>query len=80
MVLALMAAGNMYSNNKDKEHYNHDCISTGQVVLNLVSTAVCSYALYLAFKCKKGFDLGEVLMACCCFYLYVPYRLAVPCK
>ena len=80
MVLALMVAGNMYANNKDKEHYDDDSNSTGQVVLNLVGTAVFCYALYLAFKCKKGFDLGEVLMACCCFYLYVPYRLAVPCK
>ena len=80
MVLALMAAANMYAYNKDKEHYNDDSNSPGKVVMNLVALVVFCYALYLAFKCKKGFDFGEVLMACCCFYLYVPYRLAVPCK
>jgi hypothetical protein len=83
MVLALVVAANINDNvkNKEKEHYNSDCEnSIGKVLLNLVSTAVACYALYLAFKCKKGFDFGEVLFACCCFYIYVPYRLAVPCK
>lgn len=83
MVLALVAATNMYSKqNDDKEHLTDTSydMTAGMVILNLVSTAVFCYAIYLSFKCKKGFDLGEFLLACCCFWLYVPYRLAVPCK
>lgn len=42
-------------------------------------TGLVMFALYTAFKCAGGFDLGETLYAACCTPFYVAYRLAVPC-
>jgi hypothetical protein len=33
------------------------------------------FALYLSFKCNKGFDLLGFLGAFCCPVFYVPYKL-----
>ena len=33
-------------------------------------------AIYLSFKCNKGFDLGSFMLACCCPYIYIIYILA----
>lgn len=37
---------------------------------------VSIFALYLAFKCNNGFDLGGMLIACCCPYIYIIYKYA----
>jgi hypothetical protein len=37
---------------------------------------VALFALYLSFKCNKGFDLASFLMACCCPYIYIVYKFA----
>jgi hypothetical protein len=50
------------------------------IIFLIVNIIGISYALYLAFKCKNGFDLVQFLLACCCWVLYIPYRLTVPCK
>ena len=34
------------------------------------------FALYLSFKCNKGFSLGDFLLACCCPVIYIVYRAA----
>ena len=46
---------------------------------NLLQMIILIFALYLAFKCAHGFDIGQVLLACCCSPCYIAYRLAVPC-
>ena len=46
---------------------------------SIVQTIVLLGALYLSFKCNKGFNLGSVLLACCCPICYLAYRLAIPC-
>jgi hypothetical protein len=33
-------------------------------------------AIYLAFRCNKGFELGPFLVAAVCPYLYIVYILA----
>ena len=48
-------------------------------VLSILNWVVQFYAIYLSFKCNKGFNLGSFLVACCCSYFYVAYRVAVPC-
>ena len=53
--------------------------STAVIVVSLIQTIVLFYALYLSFKCNKGFHLGGFLVACCCSPCYIAYRLAVPC-
>ena len=49
------------------------------IVSSIVQTIVLLGALYLSFKCNKGFNLGSVLLACCCPICYLAYRLAIPC-
>ena len=50
------------------------------VILVVIKLIAIPVALYLAYKCKNGFDLVQFLLACCCWVLYIPYRLLVPCK
>ena len=48
-------------------------------IVQIFNALVLFFALYISFKCNKGFNFGSILFACCCPVLYVPYRLAVPC-
>lgn len=34
------------------------------------------FALYLSFKCNRGFSFGAFVTACCCPHLYIIYILA----
>ena len=47
---------------------------------NFVQLVLFILAIYLSFKCNKGFNLFDFLIACCCSHCYIVYRLAVPCK
>jgi len=49
-------------------------------LMSIISMIIIMVALYLAFKCKGKFDLGEFLLAFCCSPFYIAYRLAVPCN
>ena len=64
----------VYRNNNNKR--DKTIVST---VLSIFSTLMLIYALYISFKCNKGFHLGSFLLACCCSPFYIAYRLAVPC-
>ncbi len=33
-------------------------------------------AIYLSFKCNKGFNIGSFIIAICCPYIYIIYTLA----
>ena len=55
---------------------NQNPINTLNSSIQLI---ILIFALYLAFKCSNGFDIGQVLLACCCSPCYIAYRLAVPC-
>ena len=48
--------------------------------VGIFNTILTIYALYLSFKCNKGFKFGSFLFACCCSMFYIPYILAVSCK
>ena len=52
---------------------------TVHIISSLIQTIILLGALYLSFKCNKGFNLGSVLLSCCCPICYVAYRLAIPC-
>ncbi len=49
------------------------------LLMYFLSTVVWLYAVYLSFKCNKGFSLGSFLLAFCCSPCYVAYRYAVKC-
>ena len=48
---------------------NHYIYSVFHSIMALV-------AIYLSFKCNKGFAFGPFLVACCCPYIYIVYKLA----
>lgn len=47
-----------------------------RTIYSIFHMVVAIFALYLSFKCNKGFDIGSFLMACCCPYIYIVYKFA----
>jgi hypothetical protein len=47
-----------------------------RTIYSVFHTIVAIFALYLSFKCNKGIDIGSLLMACCCPYIYIIYKFA----
>jgi hypothetical protein len=62
---------------KKKEHFN----SNGDIVYNItmviISWIILGFAIYLSFRCHKGFDLGGFLLALFFSPFYVIYHLAL---
>lgn len=50
--------------------------STGRYMYSVFHTIMSLVAIYLSFKCNKGFEFGPFLVACCCPYIYIIYTLA----
>lgn len=46
---------------------------------NVLLTIIFFYAIYLAFKCKGGLNIVQIIVAFCFSPFYVLYRIAVPC-
>jgi len=66
----------------DKEEFGEDSCNNVANIASLVNffwTIVTLVAVYLSFKCKNKFDLGQFLIALFCAPFYIAYRLAVPC-
>lgn len=49
---------------------------TGRYIYSTFHSIMALIAIYLSFKCNKGFDLGSFMLACCCPYIYIIYTLA----
>ena len=49
------------------------------IVLSIINWIIFIAAIYLSFKCNKGFKFSSFMLACCCSPIYLIYRLAVPC-
>lgn len=49
---------------------------TGRYIYSIFHTTMSLIAIYLSFKCNKGFNLGSFMLACCCPYIYIIYILA----
>ena len=64
---------------KKPEKFNSDD-NTNDYTFNLLTTIiswlVLGFAIYLSFKCKKGFDIGHFLLAVFCAPCYIIYQLA----
>ena len=56
---------------------NDEKQSVTSMVINFFWCVVCLYAVYLSFKCNNGFDLGGILIACCCSPCYIAYQYGV---
>jgi len=53
--------------------------NTASILLQILNVVLLIAALYLSFKCNKGFNFGSVIVAVCCSPCYIAYRLALPC-
>ncbi len=49
---------------------------TGRYIYSVFHTIMSLVAIYLSFRCNKGFEIGPFLVACCCPYIYIIYILA----
>lgn len=50
------------------------------IIRKILYMILSLYALYLSFKCNKGFDFGSVVVAILFSPIYIVYRMAIPCK
>lgn len=80
MVVASIAGYALDNKNNRENNFENKNISLGRAIIMLVDLLLFVYALYLSFKCNKGFNLGGFLMACCCSAIYIAYKLATGCK
>ena len=62
---------------KKKEHFGNIGGYSGRSIYALVHLVVAIFAIYLSFKCNKGFKIGSFLVACCCPWIYIIYILIV---
>ena len=50
--------------------------SASRYIYSVFHGSMSLIAIYLSFKCNKGFDFGSFLVAICCPYIYIVYTLA----
>ena len=50
--------------------------TVGKTIFSVFHFISAIFAIYLSFKCNFGFNFGGLLMACCCPYIYILYKLA----
>ena len=53
-----------------------DQAATGRYIYSVFHSIMALVAIYLSFRCNKGFAIGPFLIACCCPYIYIIYTLA----
>jgi hypothetical protein len=58
-----------------------DCVcpnppSSGRYIYSVFHSIMALVAIYLSFRCNKGFNIGSFMLACCCPYIYIIYVLA----
>ncbi len=49
---------------------------TGRYIYSVFHLIMSLVAIYLSFKCNKGFDMGSFIVAFCCPYIYIIFVLA----
>jgi len=48
----------------------------GRYIYSVFHTIMSITAIYLSFRCNKGFDIGSFMLALCCPYIYIIYIFA----
>ena len=48
----------------------------GRYIYSVFHIIMSLVAIYLSFRCNKGFEIGHFLVAFCCPYIYIIYILA----
>ena len=55
---------------------NGPCIGTGRIIYSVFHSIMLIIAIYLSWRCNKGFNLGSFLVALIFPYIYVIYIIA----
>ena len=64
---------------KKKEKFDADNTnnnSSYDFLTSIISMLVLGFAIYLSFRCNKGFNIGHFLLAFFCAPCYIIYHLA----
>ena len=61
---------------KKKEQFD-DSNYIFNITLTIIVWIVSGFAIYLSFKCSKGFEIGQFLLALFFAPIYIIYHLAV---
>jgi hypothetical protein len=63
--------------NQEKEKEGFENNQQGLMALYPIAHSVIAlFALFLSFKCNNGISIIDLILACCCPWLYVLYRFA----
>lgn len=74
--VALKKIDNESNEQPDKAIVVYQTSGTGRYIYSVFHLIMSLVAIYLSFKCNKGFDVGSFLVAFCCPYIYIIYILA----
>jgi prolipoprotein diacylglyceryltransferase len=71
----------VYNNETYASSNNFNSIPNSPISIigSIINWIFVFIAIYMSFKCNKGFNLASFLIAICFAPFYVLYRLAVPC-
>jgi hypothetical protein len=61
---------------RKSENFESEGDATYSLLINLISWIVLGFAVYLSFRCNKGFNLGGFLVALFFSPIYIIYHLA----
>jgi hypothetical protein len=67
---------NLYIPKKEKFENETADDNSYNLIVTIISWLVLGFAIYLSFRCKKGFDIGHFLLAVFCAPCYIIYQLA----
>lgn len=80
MTVSAAIQGLVIKMTKNTENFKgSSSFSITKIVISIINWIIFCIAIYLSFKCNKGFKLESFLLACCCSPFYLIYRIAVPC-
>ncbi len=69
---------NLYiPNKKEKFNAEENPTTLASFIYSIIGLLVAGFAIYLSFRCHKGFNLGAFLLAFFCSPCYILYHLAV---
>jgi hypothetical protein len=67
---------NQNNNQPDKSVIVYQSYSSGRYIYSIFHIIMSLIAIYLSYKCNKGFNIGSFIIAICCPYIYIIYTLA----
>lgn len=74
--VALKKMDNELDKESEKSVVVYQTSGSGRYIYSVFHLIMSLVAIYLSFKCNKGFDISSFIVAFCCPYMYIIYVLA----